>query len=155
MGSKMAVDNYPGKVVDLSRVPDAVLGLPTQFQYEHWPAFTIQNLLANTEANNECLNSCRFISSSRHHPATGVPQAHGNETLVASSETRGKKVDGDRRTDANKHSKRIHESVADRNGETVSVWDTTTVMRRACEKRLQSQDDGHESKRCMRSRAQC
>ena len=47
----------PGEVADLSRVSDAVLGLPTQFQYGHWPAFTIQNLLANTEANNECLNS--------------------------------------------------------------------------------------------------
>ena len=39
------------------------------------------------------------------------------------------------------------------NGETVSAWDMTTVMMlgRAGEKRLQSEDDGHESKRCMRS----
>ena len=32
---------------------------------------------------------------------------------MASSETRGKKVDGDQGTDANEHSRRIHESVVD------------------------------------------
>ena len=38
-----------------------------------------------------------------------------------------------------------------------TVTDTTTVTmsRPASEKRLQSQDDGHESMRCMRSHAQC
>ena len=43
------------------------------------------------------------------------------------------------------------------NGGTDSAWDMTmvTMMRRASENRLQSEDDGHESKRCMRSHAQC
>ena len=53
----MAIDNYPGEVVDLSRVADAVLGplilltfqAPTQFS-ERWPASTFENLLVNTEA---------------------------------------------------------------------------------------------------------
>ena len=73
---------------------------------------------------------------------------------MASSETRGKKVEGDHlptQTDtADGFTKALQK------GET-AVWDTTTVMmlRRASEKRLQSQDDGHESKRCMRSHAQC
>ena len=42
-------------------------------------------------------------------------------------------------------------------GGIVSVWDTTmvTMVGRASEKHLQRQDGGHESKRCMQSRAQC
>ena len=57
----------------------------------------------------------RFNSSSRHHPEARMrtSQAHWGKTIVASSETRGKKVNGDQGTDANEHSRRIHESVAD------------------------------------------
>ena len=42
-------------------------------------------------------------------------------------------------------------------GAIVSVWNTTMVMmlRRASEKHSQRQDGGHESKRCVQSRAQC
>ena len=78
---------------------------------------------------------------------------------MAYSETRGKKVDGDQGTDANEHSRRIHDGVADSEVSEMakpSQWDTTTVMmlRRAGGKRLQNQDAGHESKLVMRSHAQ-
>ena len=82
-------------------------------------------------------------------------------TLVASSETRGEKVDCGQGTDSNEHSRRIHESVADSEvsgmAEPSQYGDTTTVMilRRASEKRLRNQDDGHEPKPCTRSHGQC
>ena len=40
-------------------------------------------------------------------------QAHCNETLVASSETRGEKVDCGQGTDSNEYSRWIHEVIAD------------------------------------------
>ena len=47
----------------------------------------------------------RFDSGPRHHPEARVrtSQTHGNETFVASCETRGEKVDGDQGTNANEH----------------------------------------------------
>ena len=56
----------------------------------------------------------RFNDSTRHHPTTGVrsSQTHRNETLVASSETRGEKVDGGQGTDSKEHSRWIDESIA-------------------------------------------
>ena len=62
---KMAIDNYCEM---LRRCPEyqmlfldfplvGAFQAPTQFQREHCPAFTIPNLLADTEAFHESLNS--------------------------------------------------------------------------------------------------
>ena len=60
---KLAIGSHLEGVSDLSRFPDDVLGLPTQFQREQWPAFTTPNLLANAEAYNERLISRTWPSS--------------------------------------------------------------------------------------------
>ena len=78
---KTSIENSLGKVVVLSRVPDAGLGLPTvgliqaptQFQREQWPAFPIKNRWANTGACNKRLNSRTRPSSNpwldKHGPS--------------------------------------------------------------------------------------
>ena len=60
---KLAIGSHLEGVSDLSRFPDDVLGLPTQFQREQWPAFTTPNLLANAEAYYERLISRTWPSS--------------------------------------------------------------------------------------------